>query len=105
MAFNGVERQVFHPTLVNVVQHRDAETFQIRMLVDICFERLRLDVFLGLGLPVIAFGKTDRPPLSPKRRPVVYKTNLTNRQQKELLSVQGQRYQDLSNIQNFFVIF
>lgn len=69
------------------------------------FERLRLDVFLGLGLPVIAFGKTDRPPLSPKRRPVVYKTNLTNRQQKELLSVQGQRYQDLSNIQNFFVIF
>lgn len=57
MAFNGVERQVFHPTLVNVVQHRDAETFQIRMLVDICFERLHLDVFLGLGLPVIAFGK------------------------------------------------
>ena len=28
-----------------------------------------------------------RPTLSPKRQPVVYKTNLTNRQQKELLSV------------------
>ena len=41
------------------------------------------------GLSVLPQGKTDRPPLSPKRRPVVYKTNLTNRQQKELLSVRG----------------
>lgn len=31
IAFNGVERQVFHPTLVNVVQHRDAET-AVRLL-------------------------------------------------------------------------
>ena len=46
--------------------------------------------------------KKKSPALSPKRRPVVYKTNLTNRQQKELLSVWQQRYQVLFNLQNYF---
>ena len=46
--------------------------------------------------------KKKSPALSPKRRAVVYKTNLTNRQQKELLSVWKQRYQVLFNLQNYF---
>ena len=50
-------------------------------------------------------GKTDRPPLSPKRRPVVYKTNLTNRQQKELLSVQGTKVSRFIEYAKDFVKF
>lgn len=33
--FNCVERKILHPTLVNVVLHRDAEAFENWMLVDV----------------------------------------------------------------------
>ena len=45
-----MERKIFHPTMVNVVQHGYAEAFQIRMPVYIGFERLGFDVLLCLGL-------------------------------------------------------
>jgi len=57
------------------------------------------------GLSVLPQGKTDRPPFSPKRRPVVYKTNLTNRQQKELLSVQGTKVSRFIEYAKYFVNF
>ena len=33
--FNCVERKILHPTLVNVVHHRDAEAFEGRMFVNV----------------------------------------------------------------------
>ena len=49
IAFYGVKGKVFHPSLVNVVFHRDAKAFQIGMLIDVGSHGLGLDVFLGFG--------------------------------------------------------
>ena len=47
--FNCVERKILHPTLVNVVLHRDAEAFEGGMFVNVGLKRLALDVFFSLG--------------------------------------------------------
>ena len=48
-SFDCVQRKVLHPALVNVVQHREPEAFQVGMFVDVGLQGLCLDVFFGLG--------------------------------------------------------
>lgn len=35
ITFYGIKRDILHPALINVVQHRDAETFEVGMFVDV----------------------------------------------------------------------
>ena len=49
VTFNCVKRNILHPTLVNVVLHRDAEAFEGGMFVNVGLKRFALDVFFSLS--------------------------------------------------------
>ena len=50
VALNGVEGQIFHPTLVNVVLHGGAKAFKMGMHVNVRLQGLRFDVFFSFDL-------------------------------------------------------